>query len=269
MLNLKPAVDTIILSFQKSTGFGNQIWTGLDNYRRMFHDVEVWQAVGNTFIYALLTVPAIIILSLLVAVLLNQKIKGISIYRTIYFLPVVSTPAAVAMVWKWLYNSDYGLINFLLSKLGIQGPNWLTNPHTALLAVAIVGIWSAVGYNMILFLAGLQEIPKDFYESARIDGASPAKQFFSITIPLISPTLFFVTVTTIISSMQVFDLIFMMIDTTNIVMPKTQSLIYLFYKQSFILNDKGYGAAIVVLLLVIIMFFTAIQLIAQKKWVHY
>lgn len=269
VLNIIPAFQTFILSFQKSGGFGQKAWAGLENYQRLISDTEVLQAVGNTLIYTAISVPFIIVLSMFSAVLMNQKIKGISVYRTLFFLPVVATPAAVAMIWRWLFNSDYGIINHLLLKVGIVGPNWLTNPKTAILAIAIVGIWSTVGYNMVLLLSGLQEIPKDFYESAEIDGASPFRQFFSITLPLVTPTLFFVLVTTVINSLQVFDLIFMMIDKTNAALPKTQSLVYLFYKHSFIMNDKGYGSAIVMVLLLIIMIVTAIQIKTQKKWVNY
>lgn len=224
---------------------------------------------GPALLYTCIAVPFIILLSLLAAVLMNQKVKGISVYRTLYFLPVVATPAAVAMVWRWLYNSDYGLFNYLLSLLGMKSVNWLTDPNISILSIAIVGIWSTIGYNMVLLLSGLQEIPKDYYESADIDGAGPIKQFFSITLPLVSPTLFFVMITTIINSLQVFDLIFMMIDKTNAALPKTQSLVYLFYKQSFIMNDKGYGSTVVMVLLAIIMIVTVIQVKVQKSWVNY
>ncbi|EFF64116.1 ABC transporter, permease protein [Turicibacter sanguinis PC909] len=216
-----------------------------------------------------MVIPFIIIFSLLVAVLLNQKIKGKSIYRVIYFLPMVAAPAAVAMVWKWLFNSEFGLINYLLSLIGIQGPQWVSDPNFALIAIAIVGIWSAVGYNMILLLAGLQEIPKDYYEAASIDGAGSIRQFFSVTLPLVSPSLYFVMVTSIISAFQVFDVIFMMIDKTSMAIESTQSLVYLFYQHSFTVNDKGYGSAIIMLLLAIIMVITFIQSKIEKKWVHY
>ncbi|MBP1042505.1 sugar ABC transporter permease [Vagococcus sp. BWB3-3] len=257
------------MSFNKSTGFGNMKWTGLANYQRLFNDPEAWQSLINTLKYVVIVVPAVVILSLLVAVLLNQKVKGMSVYRTIYFLPVVAAPAAVAMIWKWLFNSDYGLINFVLSKMGIGGIDWLSNPDYAILTIMVVGVWAGIGTNMIILLAGLQEIPKDYYESAEIDGASAIKQFFSITLPLVTPTLFFVVVTTIIGAFQVFDVIFMMFLPTSSAMYQTQSLAYLFYKHSYLLNDKGYGSTIVVLLLVIILIITAIQLKLQKKWVHY
>lgn len=269
ILNIIPLIQTFILSFQKTGDFGSSQWAGFENYKRLFSDPAVWQATGNTLKYVLIVIPFIIIFSLLVAVLLNQKIKGKSIYRVIYFLPMVAAPAAVVMVWKWLFNSEFGLINYLLSLIGIQGPQWVSDPNFALIAIAIVGIWSAVGYNMILLLAGLQEIPKDYYEAASIDGAGSIRQFFSVTLPLVSPSLYFVMVTSIISAFQVFDVIFMMIDKTSMAIESTQSLVYLFYQHSFTVNDKGYGSAIIMLLLAIIMVITFIQSKIEKKWVHY
>ena len=269
VLNIIPAIETLILSFEKAGAFGKSTWIGLDNYKNLIQDPAVIRAVYNTLGYTIISVPAIVILSLIVAVLLNQKIKGTSVYRTIYFLPMVAAPAAIAMVWRWLFNSEYGLINYLLSTIGINGPKWITDPNVALISIVIVGVWSAIGYNMVLLLAGLQEIPKDYYEAASIDGASPLRKFFTITVPLVSPTLFFVVVTSIISAFQVFDIIFMMIDKTSTAIESTQSLVYLFYKHSFVLNDKGYGSAILMLLLAIIMIVTVIQVKCQKKWVNY
>ncbi|MDR7079483.1 ABC-type sugar transport system permease subunit [Neobacillus niacini] len=201
--------------------------------------------------------------------MLNQKIKGKSIYRTIYFLPVITMPAAIAMVWKWLYNGDYGLINFLLSKIGIQGPNWVSDPKFALYAVIVVAIWGGIGYNMIIFLSGLQGISKTYYEAALIDGAGPYRTFFSITLPLLSPIIFFVSIISFIHAFQVFDLIFMIVSDKSIAIDKTQSIVYLFYQHAFVLGDKGYASAITTLLLVIILLITAIQMKLQKKWVHY
>lgn len=269
ILNLIPVFETFILSFQKSGDFGSYEWAGFENYTRLFTDPQVWQATANTLKYAIIVVPITVALSLIVAVLLNQKIKGKSIYRVIYFLPMVAAPAAVAMVWKWLFNSEFGLINYLLGVIGIEGPQWVSDPNFALIAIVIVGIWSAVGYNMILLLAGLQEIPKDYYEAASIDGAGPIRQFFTITLPLVSPTMYFVVVTSVISAFQVFDIIFMMIDKTSMALESTQSLVYLFYQHSFTVNDKGYGSAIIMLLLAIIMVVTFIQSKVEKKWVHY
>jgi multiple sugar transport system permease protein len=270
VLNIIPIFQTAYLSFFKSGDFGrNHIFVGLDNYVRMFQDPQVWQAVVNTLVYTLLVVPVSIAFAMLIAVLLNRPIRGRSLYRTIYFIPMIAAPAAVTMVWRWLYNSNFGLINYLLSLLGIPPVNWTTDPKIAIVSIAIIGIWSIVGYNMVLLLAGLQEIPRDFYEASEIDGAGKVKQFFTVTLPLVTPTLFFVMVTTIIQSMQVFDVIYMMIDITNPAYEKTVSLVYLFYNNSFKYSDKGYGSAIVMLLLAIIMIITVIQIKVQKKWVNY
>lgn len=269
ILNIIPIIQTFWLSLHKTGNFGANQFVGLDNFKKLLNDPNVLQATFNTFRYAIIVVPVGIFLSLLLAVLLNSNIKGKAIYRTIYFLPVVSAPAAIAMVWKWMYNSEFGLINYLLSLIGIQGPKWITDPRIAIYSIMIVGIWSVLGYNMIIFLAGLQEIPKTFYEAAEIDGAGPIRKFIAITVPLVSPTMFFVTITSVISSLQVFDYIYMMIEKTNIALDKTQSLVYLFYKYSFMMNDKGYGSTVLIVLFVIIMLITVIQLYMQKKWVHY
>jgi multiple sugar transport system permease protein len=270
VLNIIPIFQTIYQSFFKTGAFGKgNIFIGFQNYEKLFKDAAVWQALINTCKYALVEVPVSIVIALLLAVLMDGKIKGKSVWRTIYFLPMVAAPAAVAMVWRWLYNSEFGLLNHLLNRIGISSVNWISNPDYAYISVAVVGIWSVIGYNMVLFIAGLKEIPRDYYEVAQIDGASGIKQFFYITLPLISPTMFFVTVTRVIGAMQVFDSIYMMMDKSNPALGKTQSLVYLFYKYSFIEGNKGYGSSIVMLLLLVILFITVIQMICQKKWVNY
>lgn len=270
ILNIIPIFQTIYQSFFKTGSFGRgNIFVGLTNYKRMILDGAVWQALLNTIKYAIAEVPISIAIALVIAVLLNAKMRGRSLYRAIYFLPMVVAPAAVSMVWKWLFNTEFGLLNHLLESIGLKSIAWISNPQIAIYSIAAVGIWSVIGYNMVLFLAGLQEIPKDYYEAAQIDGATAIQQFFKITVPLISPTMFFVVVTRIIASMQVFDSIFMMIDTSSPALKKTQSLVYLFYRYAFVENNKGYGSAIVTLLLGVIMIITVFQMVAQKKWVHY
>jgi multiple sugar transport system permease protein len=269
-LNIIPIFQTFYMSFFKSGAFGKgNIFVGLDNYVQMVHDEQVWHSVLNTLKYTFLVVPLSIAISLLLAALLNSKFKGRSLYRTFYFLPVVATPAAIAMVWKWLYNGQFGLLNVLLDKLGLKPVDWINDPNVALYSIAIIGIWSVIGYNVVLLLAGLQEIPKDYYEASTIDGAGPLFQFFNVTLPLLSPTVFFVMVTSIIQSMQIFDLIYMMVDVTSPAYNKTVSLVYLFYNNSFKYSNKGYGSAIVMLLLVIILIITLVQMRLQKKWVNY
>ena len=266
ILNIIPIFQTIYQSFFKAGDFGrNNIFVGLENYITLFKDTEVWQSVLNTFKYAIVEVPFSIAIALVLAVFLNRKIAGRAAYRTIFFLPMVAAPAAIAMVWRWLFNSEFGLLNHMF---GVN-VEWISNPSIAVFSIAVIGIWSIIGYNMVLFLAGLQEIPRDYYEAADIDGASGVRQFFNITIPLLSPTIFFVTITRVIGGLQVFDLIFMVMDKNNPALYKTQSIVYLFYQNSFVENNKGYGSTIVVLLIVIIMIITVFQMIAQKKWVHY
>lgn len=270
ILNIVPAMQSFYLSFFRSGDFGKgNIFVGFGNYVKMFQDSQVWYSVANTLKYTFIVVPVSVAISVIVAVLLNGSLKGKNTYRTIFYIPVVATPAAVTMVWRWLYNNHFGLFNVILGKLGLQPVRWIDDPKVAIYSIAIIGIWSLVGYNMVLILAGLQEIPKDYYEASNIDGASPLYQFFKITIPLVSSTLFFVLVTSVIQCMQVFDVIYMMVDVANPSYDKTVSMVYLFYNNSFRYAQKGYGSAIVMLLLVVIMIITAIQVKMQRKWVNY
>ena len=166
VLNIIPIIQTIYQSFFKTGDFGKgNIFVGAANYTKLFNDGQVWQALLNTFKYAIVEVPFSIAIALILAVLLNRKMKGRSVYRTIFFLPMVAAPAAIAMVWRWLYNSDFGLINNLLHTK----TNWISNPKIAVFAIAVIGVWSIIGYNMVLFLSGLQEVPHDYYESAEIE----------------------------------------------------------------------------------------------------
>ncbi|MGL4982505.1 MAG: carbohydrate ABC transporter permease [Treponemataceae bacterium] len=267
ILNIIPIFQTIYQSFFRTGDFGRgNVFVGLRNYIRVFGDKEIWQALINTLKYTIVEVPLSIFLALILAVLLvRPETKGKSFFRTVIFLPMVAAPAAVAMVWRWLFNSDFGLINNIF-KLNVK---WVSDSNIAIYSIVIIGIWSIVGYIMVLFIAGLQEIPRDYYEAAEIDGSTGISSFFKITLPLISPTIFFVCIIRIIGAIQLFDLVFMVIDTSNPALFKTQSLVYLFYKYSFIQKNMGYGSTIVVLLLALLMFITFIQMKAQKKWVFY
>lgn len=266
VLNIIPIFQTLYQSFFKTGDFGKgNIFVGVENYVKVFGDQEVWQSLINTFKYAIVEVPFSIVIALVLAVLLNRKMKGRGIYRTIIFLPMVAAPAAVAMVWRWLFNSDFGLLNNVFHT----SVKWVSDPKIAVFSIAVIGVWSIIGYNMVLFISGLQEIPHDYYEAAEIDGATGIKSFFHITVPLLSPTIFFVLVTRVIGSLQVFDLMYMVMDKTNPALEKTQSLVYLFYKYAFINKNMGYGATIVILLLIITMVITVFQMIGQKKWVFY
>lgn len=265
LLNVYPFIQTLILSFSSTKAFGGYEFTGLSNYIEMFQNKEFWKATWNSIYFCILTVPIGIFLALIIAVLLNAKIKGKSAFRAIYFLPMVVAPAAVAMVWKWMFNTEYGIIN---SAFGIK-VNWLTNPNIVLITCAVVAIWSAIGYDAVLLLSGIQNISKSYYEAASLDGASKIQQFFKITLPMVSPTLFVVIIMRLMASIKVYDLIYMMVEQTNPALTSAQSLMYLFYRESFIAGNKGYASAIVIWTVMIIGIVTIVQFIGQKKWVNY
>ncbi len=269
-----PMLQTFYFSFTEWGPFGDAEWTGMSNYRELFHGPEFLMALRNTLVYTVLSVSITEAIALVLAVLLNQKLRGMSVYRTLYFIPVVTMPVAIGLVWRWLYNSDYGIINYLLGLLGIEGANWLSDPDLALYAIVVVLVWSGIGYALVLFLAGLQTIPAEYYDAASVDGAGALVTFFRITLPLLSPTVFFVTVISLINSLQVFDEIFVMISSgrsasTSPVIDQTQSLVYLFYKNTFVINEQGQGAAVVLTLFILIVLITLIQFRLQRRWVHY
>ena len=270
ILNIYPLLRTVYMSFFKSGSFGKWAFVGLDNYMKMFQSDSFWTITKNTLVFMVMTVPVTVIFGLLIAVLLDQKIKGKTVFRAIYFLPMVVAPAAVAMVWKWLFNSEYGIINTVLGALHLPSDiNWIADPKTALLTCAIVTIWSSVGYDAILLLSGLQSISRTYYEAARIDGATGFQQFRKITVPLVSPTLFFVLMMRAMASLKVFDIVYMMIEKTNPAIRSAETILYNFYQETFVKNNKGYGSALVVWCVILIAVITIIQFIGQKKWVTY
>ncbi len=265
VLNVWPFIQTVILSFSTTHPFGYFELSGIGNYTQMFGNKEFWKATWNSIYFCILTVPLGIFLSLLTAVLLNAKITGKTAYRAIYFLPMVVAPAAIAMVWKWIFNAEYGIINQIIgSKV-----NWLTNTALVLPACAVVAIWSAVGYDAVLLLSGIQNISKSYYEAASLDGATKIQQFFHITLPMVSPTLFVVMIMRLMASLKVYDLIYMMIDTANPAITSAQSLMYLYYREAFVAGNRGYASAIVVWTVLLIGIVTAFQFWGQKKWVNY
>ena len=264
-----PFIQNFWFSFNDVNKFNVTHFIGLDNYKQLIGDSEVWTTFGNTLKYVVFTVPIGLFLSICIAALLNAKIRGTSIYRTLYFLPSVTMAAAVAMVWKWVFNEKMGILNSIIAGLGGERVGWLTNPKTALFIVMLVGLWMSVGYNMIILLAGMQGIPKTYYEAASIDGAGGLAQFFKITIPLLTPSIFFVMITSIISGFQVFDVVYMMVLKSNPAYESTQTVVMLFYRQAFDYGYKGYAAAISILIFIAIMIVTIFQLIGQKKWVNY
>lgn len=261
ILNVYPFIKTLILSFSTTHPFGIYEISGMGNYVEMFKSQEFWRATWNTIYFCILTVPVGVFLALIVAVLLNSKLKGKAVFRTIYFLPMVVAPAAVAMVWKWLFNSDYGIINTILhSRI-----NWITDPKIVIITISIVAIWCSIGYDAVLLLSGIQNISKSYYEAAGLDGAGKIQQFFHITLPMVSPTLFVVLIMRLMASLKIYDLIYMMIEQTNPALSSAQSLMYLFYRESFVAGNKGYASAIVIWNVLLIALVTLVQLSKDRK----
>ena len=266
ILNFYPAVNTVYQSFCKTGDFGRgNTFVGLANYSAALSAGETWHSLWNTIKYAIIEVPFGVVIALILAVFLNKKLKGTSAFRTIFFLPMVCAPAAVAMVWKWLYNQQFGLLNNIFHT----NIAWISDPKLAWISIGVIGVWSVIGYNMVLFISGLQEIPGDYYEAAAIDGATGIRQFLHITVPLLSPTTFFIVQTRLIGALTVFDLMFMVMDKTNVALQNTQSIVYLFYTYAFTNGNKGYGATLVVVLVAFIMIVTVIMQRAEKKLVFY
>lgn len=266
ILNYYPIFETVYQSFCKTGDFGKgNTFIGLTNFINLFQDKEVFSTLFNAVRYTVFSLPATVFLSLVLAVLMNRKMIGRGAYRTIFFLPMVCAPAAVAMVWKWMFNQDYGLLNHMIGKT----INWVTDPKVAMIAIVIVGVWSSLGNNMILLLGGLQDIPKDYYEAASVDGSTGVHAFFHITIPLLSPMIFFIVQTSVMGSLNLFDLPFMIMDKTSRAWPSVKTISYLFYEYAFEQSNRGYGAAIVMFLIAIIGILTVILQKTEKKWVHY
>jgi len=243
-------------------------FVGFDNYIKLLTDDALFRKVlFNTGYYVLGTVPAGVILSLLLALAMNANVKGIAVYRAIFFIPVISASVAVAMMWRWLYNTDFGLINVLLTSIGLKGIPWLSSTAWAMPSVILMAIWKSLGYNMLIFLAGLQGIPIHLHEAAAIDGANSFQRFRHITVPLLAPTTFFVLIISGINSFQVFDLAFVL--TRGGPGDATNTMVMYIYNQAFQFFHMGYAASIAWVLFAIIFVVTLCQHQFQKRWVHY
>lgn len=264
---LWPIVQTAWFSLTTFGVFGGQTFSGLENYVRLLTDPQLYQALGNTLIYTaivLLGVP----LSVWLASLLNTPgLRFANFYRVLFFLPYVAMPTAVALVWRIIFNGDFGILNWVLSLVGIDGPYWISTPGYALVAVSIVGLWSSLGFSMIVLAAGLKTIPPELYEAAELDGASPTRRFLSVTVPLLTPSIFFVVIVTVIGSFQLFDLLYAILGVNNPATDATVSLVYYFYQAGFVQNQQGYAAAIAVVILVVIGLVTLLQFRLQRRWV--
>lgn len=258
---------SLVLSFTSWNLLKDPAWNGLANYRRIVTDPDFWIATRNTFAIAIPNVILRISIALGLAIAMNAKIAFRTFYRIVFFLPVLTMPVSTSTVFKWVFDPKFGPVNGILARFGIDGPAWLMQPTTATIAVVIVLLWSGVGYDMIIFMAGLQAIPKDYYEASALDGASPWRQFRDITLPLLTPTTFFLSVVAVIASLQVFDLVYVMtrLGQTN----QLPTLVYYIYEEGFNFGRMGYAISIAWVLLAMILAFTGLQFWLQKKWVFY
>ncbi|MGL5954996.1 MAG: carbohydrate ABC transporter permease [Brevinema sp.] len=264
-----PFFENIYNSFSEISFVGTKTWVGLDNYLAFFKDKRIIDSFLYTFRYVLITVPLVVFLSLVVAVFLNSNIRGINFYRFAFYLPVIAMPVAMAVAWKMIFHSQFGLVNYLLMFVGFEPVAWLTSKTDFSYVLIFISVWARIGYNVLLLLAGMQNIPHMYYEAATLEGAGPIRKFFYITCPLLSPTIFFVVVTNIISYLQVFDQIFALIKLDSGVGEANTSVIALFYQYAFVYNEKGIASAVSVIFFLVILLITALQFWLQKKWVHY
>lgn len=243
------------------------IWQGFNNYAQLLNNENFRTGLVNTARFTLLNVPFGLLVSLVLALALNSKIRFRGLYRLIFFLPVMTMPVAISVVWQYIYNPDFGLLNQVLKNFGVERIRWLNDPSTAMAALVIMSVWMGAGYGMIVILAGLQNIPREYYEAAEVDGANGLQLFFGITLPLLTPTLFFVVVTSMISSLQVFDIVYTL--TKGGPLNSTRSIVYNIYEDGFRFFRMGDASASAWILFILILIITAIQFRVQKYWVHY
>lgn len=263
-----PTLFSFYISFTQWNLLTPPKWIGFSNFVELFTtDRFFYNTMSNTATYAFWTMLAGLSLGLIFAVLLNQEIRGKYIYRAIYFVPVVAPTVAVALLWQWLYEPNFGVLNGLLRMIGIHGPNWLGNTTWAMRSVIFEAIWAGLGFNILIFLAGLQGIPQEYYEAAEIDGANAIQKFFSITMPLLSPTTFFLLVTGVIGGFQVFDIPYIM--TGGGPANATQMVIMYLYNNAFTIQKMGLAAAISFIVFLLIISLTIINFRISRNWVFY
>lgn len=260
---MAPVASSLVLSFTEWDLIGEIQWIGLANYTQALADPAVLGALKNTLTFILGYLPSVVIIALGLALLLNRRIRGRVVFRAIYFVPVVTSWVAVSLIWKWLLNPQYGLVNFALGAIGIKGPGWLFDPAWAMTGVILTSVWKDIGFVTVIYLAGLQDIPEPLYEAAALDGATPWQRFWSITFPMLAPTTFFVTTISLISSFQVFDQVWIM--TQGGPAGATSVMVELIYKNAFSYYKMGYASAISWVLFALIFAVTIAQNLLQKK----
>jgi len=262
-----PVIAAFILSLTRWDLMGAPEWIGIQNYTTLVHDPTFWQALGNTIYYTGVSVPVGLALGLGLAVLMNRKLAGVHAFRVIYFAPVTVSIVAVSLLWAWLYTPSFGFLNYVLAALHLPTSRWLVDPRMAMPSIILVGLWRGLGFNIIVFLAGLQAIPRDLYEAGEIDGADELRQFRHITIPMLSPTMFFAIVMAVISSFQIFEQTYIM--TQGGPGNSTLTFIYYIFLTGFTYLRMGYASALSFVFLALILAVTVVQVRLQSQWVHY
>ncbi|UXH43222.1 sugar ABC transporter permease [Rossellomorea vietnamensis] len=259
-----PMLNAIWLSFTNYNIVTDAEFIGLENYKGLFADDLFWKVLGQTLLYLVIVVPALVILPIFLAILVNQQVKGIGFFRSAYYVPVVTSMVVVGIAWKWVY-ADKGILNYILESLGLinEPVNWLTSTSTSIFAVMVVTIWKGLGYYMVIYLAGLQSISDDLYEAADIDGASKWKQIWHITIPLLMPSIMIVTIMSSISAMKVFEEIYVM--TGGGPLNSSKTLVFYIYEEAFDKLQMGYASAAGVVLFIITLIFSVINIKFMSK----
>jgi multiple sugar transport system permease protein len=260
----------IVLSFYYSlcdySLLQDPLFIGGENYRNLMADPVFWRSLRNTLYYAAMALPGGLLVSLGLAMLLNTKMPGQTVFRTIIFLPSLVPIVASSMLWLWLFNAKLGLINALLLKLGIDGPGWLTDPRWAMPALALMSLWG-VGHAVVIYIAGLQDVPRDLYEAAEIDGAGIWSRMWNVTLPMLSPVIFFNLIMAIIGTLQVFDIPYIM--TQGGPARSTYFITMYLYDNAFLYLNMGYASAMAWIMLVIVLALTGIAFWSSSRWVHY
>ncbi|MEM7536152.1 MAG: sugar ABC transporter permease [Chloroflexota bacterium] len=264
--SLFPMAAAVALAFTDYDLTWPPSFVGIQNFVNMIDDWLFWRTLGNTFYWAFGMVPPTIVFALALALLINRKMPGVLTFRLIYFLPHVTLMAAAAIIWLWIYHPEFGLLNWILYLVGIDGPKWLADSTWSMPSLIFMGWWKSIGFAMLIFLAGLQGIPAELYEAAIVDGANARQQFRYITVPMLSPAIFFVLVTSLIGSFQAFDAMYLM--TRGGPAFSTTTMVLHIYNSGFLYFKMGYASGMALVLFACIMIFTLSQWTVAKNWVH-
>lgn len=265
-----PIFSSLLLSFYANYDYFHDVVYryGIDNYVYLFHDPSFWRALRNTVLFVLGVVPASLALSLGFALLLRQRLFGMAAFRTVYFLPVVTSVVAISVVWRWIFHTNYGLLNYVLSWFGVSPIPWLTSPKWALPSLVILAIWKSLGYNILIFLAGLSSIPEVYEQAARVDHATPWRRFWHVTFPLLAPTTFFVSVVSVISAFKVFDEVYALFGGNAGPVRSALTLVFYIFEKFYREQDYAVAAAASYVLFLLTFLLTLLQLWIGRKIVY-